>query len=248
MNKTILSRFFYLSLFLILTSFNNATSKGSNTETALENIGKNVIAEEESTSSAMSADLYEKLDLANAGLSEEVLSSAVRGYEKLLQEGVLGNTQYLTIVDLSQSSRKKRFYLLDLENNKLAMNTFVAHGKNSGIDKAVKFSNTPESEASSLGFYVTKDTYSGKHGLSLKLAGMEDGFNNNAESRAIVVHGANYVNPSRVNSAYMGRSQGCPALPEAVAPKVIKMIKGGSAIFVYHPTEKYLKGSKILNS
>jgi len=248
MNKTILSRFFYLSLFLILTSFNNATSKGSNTETALENIGKNVIADEERTSCAMFADLYEKLDLANAGLSEEVLSSAVRGYEKLLQEGVLRNTQYLTIVDLSQSSRKKRFYLLDLENNKLAMNTFVAHGKNSGIDKAVKFSNTPESEASSLGFYVTKDTYSGKHGLSLKLAGMEDGFNNNAESRAIVVHGANYVNPSRVNSAYMGRSQGCPALPEAVAPKVIKMIKGGSAIFVYHPTEKYLKGSKILNS
>jgi len=246
MNKTLLSRFFYLSFFLILTSFNNATSKGSKTETSLENIGENVIAE--NTSSAMSALLYEKLDLANAGLSEEALSSAVKGYEKLLEEGVLGNTKYLTIVDLSQSSRKKRFYLLDLENNKLAMNTFVAHGKNSGVDNAVEFSNTPESEASSLGFYVTKDTYSGKHGLSLKLVGMEDGFNDNAESRSIVVHGANYVNPSRVNSAYMGRSQGCPALPQAVAPKVIKMIKGGSAIFVYHPTEKYLKSSKILNS
>ena len=248
MNKTVLSRFFYLSLFLILTSFNNATSKGFKTDASLENIGKNVITDAENTSSAMSAALYETLQLANAGLSQEVLTSAVKGYEKLLEEGVLGNTQYLTIVDLSQSSRKKRFYLLDLENNKLAMNTFVAHGKNSGIDQAVKFSNAPESEASSLGFYVTKDTYSGKHGLSLKLAGMEDGFNDNAESRSIVVHGANYVNPSRVNSAYMGRSQGCPALPEAVAPKVIKMIKGGSAIFVYHPTEKYLKGSKILNS
>jgi hypothetical protein len=248
MNKTILSRFFYLSIFLVLTSFNNATSKGSNNETSLENIGKAVTINSENTGSAMSASLYEKLELANVGLSEEVLSSAVKGYERLLQEGVLGNTQYLTIVDLSQSSRKKRFYLLDLENNKLALNTFVAHGKNSGVDKAVKFSNTPESEASSLGFYVTKDTYSGKHGLSLKLSGLEDGFNDNAESRAIVVHGANYVNPARVNSAYMGRSQGCPALPEAVAPKVIKMIKGGSAIFVYHPTEKYLKGSKLLNS
>ena len=245
MNKTILSRFFYLSIFLVLTSFNNATSKGSNNETSLENIGETVTT---NTSSAMSALLYEKLELANVGLSEEVLNSAVKGYEKLLQEGVLENTKYLTIVDLSQSSRKKRFYLLDLENNKLALNTFVAHGKNSGIDKAVKFSNTPDSEASSLGFYVTKDTYLGKHGLSLKLAGLEDGFNDNAESRSIVVHGANYVNPARVNSAYMGRSQGCPALPEAVAPKVIKMIKGGSAIFVYHPTEKYLNGSKILNS
>ena len=248
MNRTILSRFFYLSLFLILTSFNNATSKGSKAETSLENRGETVATHAKNASSAMSEVLYEKLNLANVGLSEEVLSSAVKGYEKLMEQGVLKNTQYLTIVDLSQSSRKKRFYLLDLENDKLAMNTFVAHGKNSGVDKAVKFSNTPQSEASSLGFYITKDTYSGKHGLSLKLAGMEDGFNDNAESRAIVVHGASYVTPARVNSAYMGRSQGCPALPEAVAPKVIKMIKGGSAIFVFHPTEKYLKGSKILNS
>ena len=245
MKKTIVSRFFYLSLFLILTSFNNATSKGSTPETSLTTIAEEA---SENASSAMSAILYEKLNLATTGLSEEVLNSAVKGYEKLLEEGVLENTQYLTIVDLSQSSRKKRFYLIDLENNKLEINTFVAHGKNSGVDYAVKFSNTPQSEASSLGFYITKQTYSGKHGLSLKLAGMENGFNDNAESRAIVVHGADYVNSSRVNSAYMGRSQGCPALPQAIAPKVIKMIKGGSAIFVYHPTQKYLNGSKLLNS
>jgi hypothetical protein len=112
----------------------------------------------------------------------------------------------------------------------------------------VRFSNRPQSEASSLGFYVTKDTYRGKHGLSLKLQGLENGFNDNAESRAIVVHGANYVNSSRVNSAYMGRSQGCPALPEAQAPKVIRLIKGGSALFVYNPSQKYLNSSKILNS
>lgn len=248
MKKTILSRFIYLFAFLVLTSFNNATSVITNNKTAFEDLAKNVDVRSQNTSSVTSALLYEKLNLAKAGLSEEVLTSAVKGYEKLLEEGVLDNTQYLTIVDLSQSSRKKRFYLLDLQNIKLAMNTFVAHGKNSGIDKAVKFSNTPESEASSLGFYVTKQTYSGKHGLSLKLEGMEDGFNDNAESRAIVVHGADYVNSSRVKSAYMGRSQGCPALPEGVAPKVIKMIKGGSAIFVYHPTQKYLKGSKLLNS
>ena len=165
-----------------------------------------------------------------------------------MEEGVVQNTQYLTIVDFSQSSRKKRFYLLDVKNQELELNTFVAHGKNSGVDQAVRFSNTPESEASSLGFYVTKETYRGKHGLSLKLAGLEDGFNDNAEARAIVVHGANYVNAGRVRSAYMGRSQGCPALPQAQAAKVINLIKGGSSLFVYHPSQKYLNNSKILNS
>jgi hypothetical protein len=245
MKKTILSRLFYLSFFLILTSFNNATSSANNSQLLVKTA---ITAGVESASSSMGAMLYEKLNLANTGLSEEALNSALKGYEKLKEQGLIQNTQYLTIVDLSQSSRKKRFYLLDVEHYKLALNTFVAHGKNSGLDKAVKFSNRPESEASSLGFYITKDTYSGKHGLSLKLAGLEDGFNDNAESRAIVVHGADYVNEGRVNSNYMGRSQGCPALPQSIAPKVIKMIKGGSAIFVYNPDAKYLSNSKILNS
>lgn len=246
MRSTILSRFFYLSFFLVLTSFNNATSRGANSGTV--GVIANFFVENSAASSAISAVLYEELNLGDAGLSEEALSSAVKGYEKLVEEGVIQNTQYLSIVDLSQSSRKKRFYLLDLKNHKLALNTFVAHGKNSGIDEAERFSNTPNSEKSSLGFYVTKNTYSGKHGLSLKLAGLEDGFNDNAESRAIVVHGAEYVNEGRVRSAYMGRSQGCPALPESVAPKVINLIKGGSAVFVYHPDQKYFSKSKILNS
>lgn len=245
MRNTILTRTFYLSLFLILTSFNNVTSKSSNVETSLINVANVTINER---SSSMSAVLYEKLNLVNAGLSQDVFEAAIKGYEKMVKEGTVQNTQYLSIVDLSQSSRKKRFYLLDVQNYKLALNTFVSHGKSSGLDKAERFSNTPESEASSLGFYVTKQTYSGKHGLSLKLAGVENGFNDNAESRAIVVHGAEYVNEGRVNSAYMGRSQGCPALPQAQSAKVIRLIKGGSALFVYHPTQKYLRGSKILNS
>ena len=245
MKQTLSFRFLYLAVFLVLTSFNNATSIASDEINIIEeatsgNDLKNV-------SSSMSDVLYEKANLQNAGLSMEALEAAVKGYEKLVEEGTITNAKYLAIVDFSQSSRKKRFYLLDIESQKLALNTFVAHGKNSGVDKAVRFSNTPQSEASSLGFYVTKNTYRGKHGLSLRLEGLEDGFNDNAESRAIVVHGANYVNPARVNSAYMGRSQGCPALPDAVAPKVINMIKGGSALFVYNPSEKYLKGSKILN-
>ena len=246
MKQTILFRFLYLSIFLILTSFNNATSKGSvSNHVTSRDVYTTNVAEKTSSITDM---LYEKLDLENVGLSKQALSSAVKGYEKLIEEGVIQNTQYLSIVDLSQSSRKKRFYLLDLKNQTLALNTFVAHGKNSGIDQAVRFSNRAESEASSLGFYITKDTYRGKHGISLKLQGLEDGFNDNAESRSIVVHGANYVNSARVNSGYMGRSQGCPALPEALAPKVIKLIKGGSALFVYNPSQNYLQSSKILNS
>ena len=246
MKQTISFRFLYLAVFLILTSFNNATSTTSDTKNIVEDFTPS--EELSKGGSSMSTALYEKLDLENAGLSLQALEAAVKGYEKLVEEGTVTNSKYLAIVDLSQSSRKKRFYLLDIENQELALNTFVAHGKNSGVDKAVRFSNTPQSEASSLGFYVTKQTYRGKHGLSLKLEGLEDGFNDNAESRAIVVHGANYVNPARVRSAYMGRSQGCPALPEAVAPKVINLIKGGSALFVYNPSENYLHNSKILNS
>ena len=243
MQQTIITRFFYLSLFLLLTAFTNSTSRASGT--TLVKSAKYATANKAAT---LSSALYEELDLQSTGLSKDVLDAAVKGYEKLSEEGVVNNEQYLTIVDFSQSSRKKRLYVLDIENHKLAINTFVSHGKNSGVDQAEKFSNIPESEQSSLGFYVTKNTYSGKHGLSLKLSGLEDGFNDNAERRAIVVHGANYVNAARVNSAYMGRSQGCPAVPQQQASKIISMIKDGSALFIYHPSGKYLNSSKILNS
>jgi hypothetical protein len=113
---------------------------------------------------------------------------------------------------------------------------------------AKDFSNAPESNKSSLGFYVTKGTYMGKHGLSLRVAGMEEGFNDNAEARGIVVHAADYVNAARVNSAYMGRSQGCPALPNELSAKVIDLIKDGSAMFLYYPAETYLKASKLINA
>ncbi|HZH94342.1 MAG TPA: murein L,D-transpeptidase catalytic domain family protein, partial [Flavisolibacter sp.] len=127
------------------------------------------------------------------------------------------------------------------------LNTFVAHGRNSGLDYAEKFSNTPESLQSSLGFYVTKSTYSGKHGLSLKLSGVERGFNDNAESRAVVIHGADYIGADRLSSPYMGRSFGCPAVPQEQSERVINYLKNGTCLFIYHPTQKYLHGSKILN-
>ncbi|WP_276134424.1 murein L,D-transpeptidase catalytic domain family protein [Polluticoccus soli] len=194
------------------------------------------------------ANLYNEMNLQAAGLSKQAFELAAKGYEKLKGAHRLGNERYLTIVDFSQSSRAKRFYLIDMISKKLVTNTFVAHGKNTGVDQANSFSNVPSSNKSSLGFYLTKGTYSGKHGTSLKLSGIEKGFNDNAEARAIVVHAADYVNAGRVNSAYMGRSQGCPALPNDVAAEVIDKIKNGSAMFLYYPEQAYLNGSQMINS
>ena len=192
--------------------------------------------------------LYKSLRLVQAGLSEETYKYAVKGYENLKLGNSLKDTQYLSIVDFSQSSRNKRFYLFDFKTHRLIKNTFVAHGKNSGADIATSFSNTPGSEQSSIGFYVTKGTYIGKNGLSLKMAGLEENFNDNAEKRAIVVHGADYVNQNRAQAAYMGRSQGCPALPKPESREIIELIKEGSPIFVYAASADYLQSSKLLNS
>lgn len=195
----------------------------------------------------LSKKLFDSLHLEAIGLNQETVEYAVRGYQKLVDSGLVNNDQYLTIVDMGQSSRKKRFYILDMKNHKLAWNTYVSHGKNSGVDVAKNFSNQFNSNKSSLGFYVTKATYHGKHGLSLRLGGLENGFNNNAEARGVVVHGASYVNAGRASSDYMGRSQGCPALPEKEYAQVINLIKDGSVMFVYSPSEDYLQASTLLN-
>jgi hypothetical protein len=191
--------------------------------------------------------LYSDLKLQNLGISKDAINYAVKGYQKLVDSGLVKNSQYLTIADLSQSSRNKRFYILDMQNDKLVWNTYVAHGRNSGVDMAKSFSNDLNSNKSSLGFYVTESTYSGKHGLSLRINGLERGFNDNAEARGVVVHGAPYVNGGRVKSDYMGRSQGCPALPENEYAQVINIIKDGSVLFVYSPDADYLQSSSLLN-
>lgn len=170
---------------------------------------------------------------------------AYKGHQYLADNGSLGNSDVIAVCDFSQASDKKRLYIIDAKNYRVLFNTYVAHGKNSGLEYAEHFSNNPESLQSSLGFYITKGTYSGKHGLSLKLSGQERGFNDNAEERAVVIHGAEYIGDNR--AGYMGRSFGCPAVPQAQSGKVINLLKNGTCLFIYHPTEKYLHGSKILN-
>jgi hypothetical protein len=135
-----------------------------------------------------------------------------------------------------------------MTNHKLLFNTYVAHGRNSGGEYATRFSNTPESLQSSLGFYITSNTYIGQHGLSLRINGMESGYNSKAYDRSIVIHGAAYVDASRARSAYgMGRSFGCPAVPQRESRKIINTIKNGTCLFIYHPSRNYLLNSKILN-
>jgi len=192
--------------------------------------------------------LYNDINLQQYGLSKEAFDYAWKGYEQLIKKNMIRRSNYLTICDFSQSSKKKRLYIIDVENSKLVTNTYVAHGKNSGAEFANSFSNKPESLQSSLGFYITDNTYIGKHGLSLRINGVDPGYNDKALMRTIVIHGADYVNESRVQQGgYMGRSWGCPAVPKKEATDIITTIKNGTCLFIYHPGKNYLLGSKILN-
>jgi hypothetical protein len=194
------------------------------------------------------AIIYNSSHLAQYGLSEEAFNYAYKGYKELEAKNKLPNTHYLTICDFSQSSSKKRLYIIDMTSNEMIINTYVAHGKNSGGEFATRFSNIPESLQSSLGFYVTGSTYIGEHGLSLRLNGLEPGINDRALQRSIVIHGAAYVDESRAQKGiFMGRSFGCPAVPQIESAKIITAIKNGTCLFIYHPSRNYLLGSKLLN-
>lgn len=211
-----------------------------------ENISHQTITLKESKINVVSA-LYQKMELQNAGLSESAFELAMKGYETLKNSGLLNNIHVLTICDFSKASTEKRFFVIDLKSCKLLFHSLVSHGRNSGANFAVSFSNRPSSYKSSLGFFVTRSTYSGKHGYSLHIDGVEKGINDLAYQRAIVVHGAPYVSEHLgFSQGYIGRSLGCPALPEKIAGKVIDQIKNGSCFFIYAPEKSYISQSPIL--
>jgi hypothetical protein len=190
--------------------------------------------------------VYDSLQLGLSGLSKQAFEYAKKGFDKLIQEGKVLNNTVLSIVDFSQPSNQKRLYIIDLQHYKVLFNTLVAHGRNTGREWATNFSNQPSSYKSSPGFYVTAETYKGNHGYSLKLQGIERGINDNAYDRAIVLHGAGYVSDAFVNAqGYIGRSEGCPAVPEKLSTPIINAIKGGSCLFIYHPS--YVDRSVVLN-
>ena len=195
-----------------------------------------------------SARLYEDLQLAAMGLSKQAFAYAYKGYQHLMKKQRLSNRSILTICDLSQSSNKKRLYILDIEGDKLLLTSYVAHGRGSGGEYASRFSNNNRSHQSSLGFYITSSTYYGENGLSLRLQGLEPGFNDRAARRSIVIHGAAYIGDEYLQTnKFMGRSYGCPAVPRDECDEIIDLIKNGSCLFIYYPTKKYLHRSKILN-
>jgi hypothetical protein len=188
------------------------------------------------------------MDLRTIGLSKQAFAFAYKGYRRLLKKHIIDTDDYLMICDFSQSSKRKRLYVLDVRYKKVVVNTYVAHGRRSGGEFATNFSNKPQSQQSSLGFYIARNTYHGEHGLSLRMEGLEKGFNDKALQRNIVVHGAEYIGESWLkNGDFMGRSYGCPALPKKESSRIIELIKNGSCIFIYHPSTKYLLGSKLLN-
>lgn len=201
------------------------------------------------TSLAIQANaIYDSLKLRKAGLSRKAFEFAWKGYQYMLRRKILRNSDVLSICDFSQSSRRKRLYVIDIESMKLLINTHVAHGRNSGAEYAKSFSNSMESHKSSLGFYVTRNTYWGGHGLALEIDGLESGINDRANERKIVVHGSDYIGDGFLRSnPFNGRSFGCPAVPSKVNAKLINAIKNGSCFFIYHPSKNYINKSKILN-
>lgn len=191
--------------------------------------------------------MYDSLDLGALGLSREAFEYGLTGYKHLLDEGKIVKNNLLSILDFSLPSGKKRLFVIDIEAGQLVFNTYAAHGRNSGTSVATQFSNEPNSFKSSLGFYVTGGTYTGKHGESLRLNGEEEGINDNALARGIVMHSAAYVDESVAHSqGYIGRSQGCPALPGNIYKEVIEKIKDGSCLFLYSPSKDYVSHSRIL--
>ena len=180
--------------------------------------------------------------------SWEAYSQAHKGYKKIQEEQNLNeNKPYLTIIDYTLPSFKKRLWLIDMASNTILYNTYVAHGKNSGGIMAEKFSNTPQSYQSSLGFYLTGDTYHGKNGYSLYLRGLEKGINDNAMDRAIVMHGAWYANESMIKKfGRLGRSYGCPSIPENIHKELINSISQNTTLFIYHSSKEYQTNSRYL--
>ena len=185
--------------------------------------------------------------IGNYSLSFEAFDLALRGYGEL-KDSLHLRENIITVVDFSQPSTKKRFYLINIDTKKVLFQDYVAHGKNTGVLEAKKFSNTIHSNQSSLGFFKTAETYHGKNGLSLRLDGLEQGINNLARKRAIVIHAADYAEESFIKKyGRLGRSYGCPSLPPQNYNAIIELIKDGTLLFIYSPQETYLHSSEILN-
>jgi hypothetical protein len=216
-----------LILFFTLSSFSLLESPKLKTPISSKKNASNVTTEAET--------IYYQLNANHFSLPNfQSFFKAFEGFNSLKSKGLIKNN-ILTIIDFSLSSNVKRLWVIDLTNNIILFNTLVAHGRNTGDEFATTFSNAASSFKSSLGLYVTGEIYNGKHGISLKLDGLEKGINDQARARAVVVHGAEYVSNAFIKlHKRLGRSLGCPAIPVEFTEKIIKTIKNKSCVFIYH--------------
>lgn len=236
MNK----RYLFLVLIFILSTFlyfsNAQTGLSKERQLALKKAELNI------------KELYNELNAAQYNLSFTAFRYAYIGYQTMKKQHRLNNKELFSIIDFTKDCNSKRFYTIDLEKMKIVYYTYVAHGKKSGERMATSFSDAVESNKSSIGFYITGNTYNGGNGYSLILNGDEKGYNSNLAKRSVVVHAADYANEDYIaRNGRMGRSLGCPALPENIYKQVIETIKEKTMIFAYYNDAKYLKTSKYLN-
>jgi hypothetical protein len=229
------------------TYLSASANQPTNTATATT---ANATKEASSDIESYISDLYTQIDFGKGEkLNAEIFSKAMHGYLNLKAANKLNSTkQVLSVADFTKSSTENRLWVIDLKAKKVVYNTYVAHGQGSGMDVPTVFSNEDGTHASSLGFYVTNDVYVGKHGNSLRLNGVDNGFNDAALARGIVVHAADYVSKANIaGQGRLGRSWGCPAVAPELAQPIINTIKGGTCLFIYYPSKNYMKTAYWLN-
>jgi hypothetical protein len=233
------------ALFLMVISFSTSNLFFSEAKTEKKMEVAKVI---KTTSESNEEVVYNSLNSNDFALPKlESFSEALKGFYLLKEKGLV-RRNILTLIDFSMSSNSKRLWVIDLTTNTILYNSLVAHGRNTGNEFATSFSNSAQSFKSSLGFYATGEIYSGKHGKSLRLDGLEKGINNNARDRAVVIHGAEYVSSSFIqNNKRLGRSLGCPALPMNLSSEIIQTIKDKSCLFIYYPSDSYKTASKLVS-
>lgn len=198
---------------------------------------------------ATSASIFEATSWNDVNLGRvkpNVFAMALHAAEVAVERGE-AEPSTLTVIDFSRPSTERRLWVYDLRSRALLFEELVSHGRNSGMNLATSFSNVAESNMSSIGLYRTAEPYIGKHGYSLRLDGLERGFNDRARARAIVIHGADYVSEAVTRAqGRLGRSLGCPAVRPEVSRKLIDAVKEGGLVFAYYPDQNWLRTSRYV--
>ena len=233
--------FLFFCLLLLIT--NSYAEENLVTENKTENI--QVAVEEKPQKIIVDVkSVYDSLNIKNK-IDYSIFQKAYLGYVQISHK----NPGVLIIIDYTKPSNEERFYVLDLNKKKLVYSTRVAHSKNSGLEIPLEFSDDPNSYQSSLGFFVTLGEYNGAYGYSLRLKGLEENVNANAEDRAIVIHGGDIVEDEYIKKfGFAGRSLGCPVLPYSLTRQIIDFIKHGRVLFIYGNDEQYIDDSLYLSN